>query len=442
MECSICIEKKDENFKCVFCNFSSCMDCFSTYVCDSDRTQEANCMNCKKDFNYYFIEKITTPLFMKKYKDFLRNLFYEREKSLEGVNIDREAFQLKRKQIKEEKSQNDENLVFIKNQLKEYRVKYIESQENDKNAIKEVCKYLVEEKNKILKLTENLNSEIDNAHISKTLMRCPCNECHGYAKIIDDKYAKCTNCNTEFCITCREKSHDNSECNKNIIANLKEIEANARPCPVCKTNIIREYGCNHMFCTNCKTRFDWETGRKTNGGSNPHYQQYLLEMNTNVIPREPGDVPCGDLPDLKIITKILRKGNNQIEQINQYRSHDKRIKKCIEYISQKSHIPQYDFEDLRMKHVTGAITDKQFKTLVFNREISNSKKIEIIQIIEAFITLSVERIIDMYNSNMSYCSRDKFFETMNELNTIKILSGSSLNEYLSSYQNPIMKEYK
>jgi hypothetical protein len=105
-DCDICAETKDIacKFTCAFCKFESCIDCFSTFVLEGEKV--ASCMSCKKEYNYYFLEKLFNSVhtdFMKKYKDFLKELYYNREVALEGVNLDKEEFQRRLKMNKENK---------------------------------------------------------------------------------------------------------------------------------------------------------------------------------------------------------------------------------------------------------------------------------------------------------------------------------------------------
>lgn len=468
IDCNICAETKNNNFKCVFCNFETCFDCFSTFVLEGNK--EASCMNCKKQYSYYYLKKNFSSTegekFMEKYKEFLIKLFYEREIALEGVNIDKEEFQLRRKQNSEKKKQYQTELDKVVLNLKELRAQFIDLPENTNDPrypksetiehvqLRNKCKEVIAEKNNLLQLIESMK---EKEHIAKVIMKCPKEDCAGYVKTVefnetgDANLCKCSVCSSEFCSVCKEKFHRGKECDEGVLATLKEIEDNAKPCPTCKTKIIRAYGCNHMFCTNCKTTFDWATGRKNANSTNPHYYEYLRELRAQrgiqVAPREPGDVPCGGLPELKDMTKLMKYFYITPGEMNKYRTFNIILKKCIEYISKPSHQPEYDFEDLRMKHVTGSISDASFKKMIFNRELSNFTKLEIVQIIEAFIAVCIERIVSLMNHFQSaHYNRHRYNqymypETMRELETVRVLSGTALEEFMSSARNPILKSY-
>jgi len=51
-----------------------------------------------------------------------------------------------------------------------------------------------------------------------------------------------------------------------------------------------------MWCPQCKVAFSWTTGKIDNGVvHNPHFYQFQRQANGGVAPRNPGDVPCGDM---------------------------------------------------------------------------------------------------------------------------------------------------
>jgi hypothetical protein len=226
---------------------------------------------------------------------------------------------------------------------------------------------------------------------------------------------------------------------------------------------MKEFGCNHMFCTKCKTTFDWATGKATRGPStNPHYAEYLRELAANARgvgggattgvggggaqPRTQGDVPCGELPPLKEMVAFMKNrdiSSNKLE----YKEIHECVKKCMEYLSRPSHRPELEFEDLRMKHVVGILNDAQFKTQVFNRELSNAKKFEISQIIDAFVTISNERLVNLYSHfqhtkyNRNPYDKDLYPETIFEIQTVRQKLGEELGKYLPKNRNPILKDH-
>lgn len=84
------------------------------------------------------------------------------------------------------------------------------------------------------------------------------------------------------------------ECEPDRVATARLLTRETRPCPSCKAMIMKDSGCNQMFCTLCHTAFDWVTGEVETGRiHNPHYYEWLrLEAGAGPIRREVGDGGC------------------------------------------------------------------------------------------------------------------------------------------------------
>jgi hypothetical protein len=94
---------------------------------------------------------------------------------------------------------------------------------------------------------------------------CDNSKCN-YSQIIEkwdgisDKKYNCIKCyNSVMCHSCCDSYHE-GECNP--ISDKESntwIKKNTQPCPLCKTNIEKDGGCNHMTCIKCnpKIHFCW-----------------------------------------------------------------------------------------------------------------------------------------------------------------------------------------
>jgi hypothetical protein len=136
---------------------------------------------------------------------------------------------------------------------------------------------------------------------------CIAAECKGF---LNEEF-ECTLCSTKACKECHESLSEGHACNPDVVANVKALAKEARPCPTCAANISKIDGCDQMWCTQCQTTFSWRTGLKEAGHThNPHYYEFL-RRNGGQVPRAPGDQPaaapvapaCG-MPNLReILTK-------------------------------------------------------------------------------------------------------------------------------------------
>jgi E3 ubiquitin-protein ligase RNF14 len=129
------------------------------------------------------------------------------------------------------------------------------------------------------------------------VIHCPRPFCQ-YPNLKVERLVICTECTFAFCWMCGRSWHGVQACtlkNKNEIVkeyleggeetkqflemkysktlldrlvyeyrvdmlNLEYLASNSTPCPRCKTNVERAYGCNHMTCTVCKAHFCYLCG--------------------------------------------------------------------------------------------------------------------------------------------------------------------------------------
>ena len=96
---------------------------------------------------------------------------------------------------------------------------------------------------------------------------CPKAGCSANIRAANDqvKKLKCKACKTEICFKCREEWHgDLLSCEEAMSKDLREwVEQNkdnVSQCPVCKTRIEKNKGCNHMTCGVCCYEFCWACG--------------------------------------------------------------------------------------------------------------------------------------------------------------------------------------
>lgn len=89
----------------------------------------------------------------------------------------------------------------------------------------------------------------------------------------------CDCCDTPVCPHCYvvvgkdAGALDSHACDPRILMNLASIKGQrARPCPQCRAQIVRQYGCDHMFCSHCHFKFNWSSGHgiADNAFHNPH----------------------------------------------------------------------------------------------------------------------------------------------------------------------------
>ena len=77
---------------------------------------------------------------------------------------------------------------------------------------------------------------------------------------LDTKKVTCPDCRTEVCFQCRDEWHGSRSCEDNMSRKLEgwvNQHGGVRFCPVCKTKVEKNEGCNHMHCIICNYEFCW-----------------------------------------------------------------------------------------------------------------------------------------------------------------------------------------
>jgi ariadne-1 len=109
---------------------------------------------------------------------------------------------------------------------------------------------------------------------TSTLLKwCPGKGCDQVAKaaslhsLEEAPAVHCNNCDTSFCMVCREEPHSPCDCqyllqwkdkNTNESETSNWILVNTKNCPKCATRIQKDGGCQFVMCQSCHTGFCWK----------------------------------------------------------------------------------------------------------------------------------------------------------------------------------------
>lgn len=119
-------------------------------------------------------------------------------------------------------------------------------------------------------IASKMNHLINNYTLN--IGRCSCGN-----GVISKATSKCTTCDKLYCDKClKEIDSSNHECKKEDLDTAKELFSNSKCCPKCGIFIERKSGCPTMFCTNCKSLFDYNTLKILHGNlHNPERQEFM-----------------------------------------------------------------------------------------------------------------------------------------------------------------------
>lgn len=370
MECPICIEKYNKSILskvvCDFCKFECCKSCWKKYLMDT--YEDLHCMNCKKPWSRQItIEKFGKTFVDKQYKKRREDVLYEREKGmfpatqpyiekeLQSEELDKEIYQID-KQIRE--------LTYLKNSLREQKYIFDNKKEVDKKLF---------------------------------IRPCSLNGCKGFLS----SQWKCGICKNYTCNDCLEnigqsKNNDEHKCDPNNIETAKMLLNETKPCPKCGSRIFKIEGCDQMFCTACHTPFSWKTGKIEQGRiHNPHYFEWL--KNENKTERPMGEILCGRDVDHNFVSRIRR--------LCGYIARKNFLGEKLLYILENSQrlihmreveLPRWNTDRLRenlalrISFMRNKITEDNFKITIQKREKEREKKNDISNVINLFLSCSVD----------------------------------------------------
>jgi hypothetical protein len=196
------------------------------------------------------------------------------------------------------------------------------------------------------------------------------------------------------------------------------IKKDTKPCPKCSIRVYKIDGCNQMWCVQCNTPWDWISGKIVNGTiHNPHYYQFLQKQNAGVMPRNPGDVVCGGLPEIWAMNQLLH-GLDQsflpivrFIQINVFAIHriivDVRFR-IIDERAQNRFEPQ--LTDSRIRYMLNRTSEEEFRQEIYNINTKRDKvqaNIRLLELIETVGTDLYQTYIKIFDRSLT---RDVLFQ--------------------------------
>lgn len=391
MTCSVCCDTYNlssrKKINCPYCPYDVCASCSERYLLSS--IEHPHCMNCKKEWSRdILLSNFTKKFVTKDYKLHRENVLFEKERSL-----------LPETQPHVEREKKLRRYTDIINDLKTKMVRINvdinrialdpevpSSIMRSQNAIekrKELACLEVEVRHYELCHSITLNRQVDT---KKAFVRaCPADGCRGFLSTA----WKCGLCEKWSCPDCHEvKGLDKTAphtCKPECIETARMLAKDSKTCPKCAALIFKIDGCDQMFCTQCTTAFSWRTGKIEAGRiHNPHYYQYLQAHGQ--LRREPGDVPCGGMPNTVVISRLQFCPNpvyskeevGVLALVHRLHGHN-------EFVI----LPRFadnidDNRDLRIRYMIGDFDDENFKRRLQQREKAREKKRDVRSVIEMY----------------------------------------------------------
>jgi hypothetical protein len=184
--------------------------------------------------------------------------------------------------------------------------------------------------------------------------------------------------------------------------------------------------CNQMYCVDCHTAWDWKTGRIEVGViHNPHYYDFLRKQNNGIIPRNPGDNPCGGgvMPGYYNIQQSFRTKKINIEQplmllisnIHRTALHIQHVefRQCNNQIHPGGNEENYKKE--RVLYLLNELSEQNFKKILQQREKRNDKLKEFLQVYQMFFDVCTDTLSKILEARSRifqkiYCKKDSNYK--------------------------------
>ena len=382
--CILCEELMIDNDRiiCPFCNIEICEKCFQYSI--TMELKNPVCIYCKKNYSLEFILSNNNTNWCKKvFLSYLGNLLVD----IENKKIPNFIEKYKK-------------IVKLRELEKEYKILEKKNYYMENEEIKILKKEIIE-------LKKKLNMKDEKKKIIY-ISQCVNNNCKGF---ITDKY-ECNLCGEEICDKCMIKKVKNHKCNRNDVKSANIIKESSKPCPECCVSIYKISGCDQMFCTNCKTTFNWITLEKDHGAvHNVHYFEWLSSLKEK---KNIDNHACGNIEEIFVIidNHIIWKGNNESNEYRRKKCKTYDILEIIFMINREYNGNLILFyrnlinnnEEILIKFLDNKIKEKTRKNNLIKITIKNAFNESIIEILEMYVTVTSDLIrkigynIDNYSS--------------------------------------------
>lgn len=395
MACQICFNDDvcdTDKVSCSYCNFGACENCHSKYI--TLALKEPNCMGCKKVWSREFVmERFDKKWLRQEFLPHMGVLIREQEKILLPETQDEAAMVSKIRSYSAEINDMPTNNKLANKYKKDPNMleQVLQEKRTKREALKEKISGL-----KVQTFTYGRHAGSKPLQKSSTsyVLKCPCDDCRGF---VSSDYV-CGTCSSSICERCHVPTvpGEKHSCDKNDVASASLIKKETKSCPKCMTPIFKISGCSQMFCTQCQTAFDWETGIIEMGIlHNPHYYEWLASNSQNATLVE--EVACGELPNPHIYMARIQGAENMYKLMNIYRT--------IHHIRNVL-LPKFstnrvkDNFDLRVQYLLKDFDDEMWKFKLMNREKKRMKIKAIRDLLELGITILTDFVRQvMYTSD-------------------------------------------
>lgn len=426
-DCSVCCEQfnKLANVKIScehngVCSFDACKTCVKTYLLGT--TSDPNCMQCNKGWSDKFIAANLGSTFLRsEYSIHRKELLVQQQisrmpetmaaaetyKQIELMEKQVDTLKLEHKNVGQRRRELSSKIHDMMRVCVDYTTvsperKAMNMELNDclttMGILSENIRH-IKHNIAVLKHGGTVAGE-EKTEARKFIMPCPNADCRGY---LSSKY-KCELCEYHTCAKCFEliglsKDDDANPhtCKPENVESAEFIKKQSKPCPCCGTRISKIDGCDQMWCTQCHKAFSWNTGKIVTGAiHNPHFYQYQRENGGGAMARNPGDVVCGGLPNVRDIQVKLTQGkipkDNQKIAFTLMEIHRLQLHFMDFTVTPLRNImrEEQNFELERILYILKKISREELASKIIRKDNARKKQTAVLHVCELFTTVAID----------------------------------------------------
>lgn len=381
MDCGVCIEPCNKSSRkdasCVYCNFSVCQQCLRRYLL---AINSPKCMECGRAYSRRTLCKLLPKSFINgAYAAHMAEVYYDIERA-KMPSIQSTVDRLLRQRhlhdvIREYEAKSREYQKTITGYIMqigmsdELTLDELVVIYEKKVLASNVAKAGIE---KIGQLQNELRL-LDSTQTQFTTRKCLAENCRGFL----NTDWKCGVCGRITCKSCLNLDSQQHVCNESDVATARLLVENTKNCPTCGIGIYRVSGCSQMWCTECHTAFDWDTGDIAGGPI--HNPEFFEWRRRNAIPLGDGlgdfEPLCGREIDANVAfhfrstmdgdfayDNIYRLIILRHDQLRQFEPRDVTRKLCIEYML--NNISESDFKSKLVQYHKRAEKNREIYQLI------------------------------------------------------------------------------
>lgn len=398
--CAVCIEDNVHHIvTCASCDYATCRSCARRFVLG---LSDPRCMACQHTWDREFMDAALGSSWV--------NGEYKRHREL--VLFDRERAMLPATQ---DRLHNYRWCKAMEDGLaaKRKRLKMLRKEARDLDIEMGTDKFVADRLRRRMFADLPAAAPVDQGGppppvVAKKVLRgCPVDACRGF---MHDDF-KCASCSTAFCEHCHDtvtRGGGPHTCDANAVKAATFIVRDTKPCPTCASPIHKLGGCSQMWCTVCRTAFDWNTGQVDMGiVHNPHYVAWVNARggedpgaaDRHVVLGGPGGA-CRDQPHAwRTIRGALVGACGDVQAIDDLNRLGDAYRDAahIRYVKVPT-MPgngELDNLDLRLRYLNNEISEPALRTLLQRREKKRARDVAERQVLEAYSTAACDIVASL-----------------------------------------------